>query len=288
MQDTNSNISDEREAYRMTESAVFRSRKRTAVLLGSCLLIVGLALSLLTLVSPSTSASAAPPRNAGWLSVNPTILDNLGTNRACGYDTHGGAPYVGCTITLKNTSTRNSVRWTATSSNPRLALTMKSGRLAPNASVKIHFYEGGLACPDNSTITFTGQFNVVKVPVICNDIVVTPNKYSFSSKSCTRDRRGTWTCMVRVSADPKDSKPVQWTSKVQGSPAAIAAVKVFPAYGTVSFERRGRMSIDRSQFVKITIPASWGCKAVSIFFYVPGTPQISRPQNILNWNCPRR
>jgi hypothetical protein len=215
------------------------------------------------------------------------VLDNPGTNRSCTYDTHGGAPYVKCTITLKNTSTRESVRWTASSSNPHFQLFTKSGRLAPNASVRVTFSENGLACPDRSTITFTGPHNVVKVPVICNDIVVTPNKDSFSSKSCTRDRRGNWTCMVKVSADPKDTEPVQWSASVINSRTAAAAIKLYPTTGTVSLERRGRVLIDRSQFVKITVPASWGCKTATIFFRATGTPQISRPANTLTWSCRR-
>jgi hypothetical protein len=90
--------------------------------------------------------------------------------------------------------------------------------------------------------------------------------------------------MVRVSANPNNTEPVQWKAKVTNSSAAAAAVKLSPSNGTVSIEKRGRVTIDHSQFVKITIPASWGCQDATIFFYAPGTPQLSGP-NILNWNC---
>jgi hypothetical protein len=277
-------IPNGQDVYRMNEVKLFPKK---ALLLGVCSLLTALAVGLFTLMVPTASASAASPRNLGWLGTNPTVLDNLGANRSCTYDSHGGAPYVRCTITLKNTSTRETVRWAASSSNPRFQLFTRSGRLAPNASVRVTFSENGLACPDRSTITFTGPHNVVRVPVICNDIVVTPNKNSFSSKSCTRDRRGNWTCMVRVSADPKDTEPVQWSASVINSRAAAAAIKLFPTTGTVSLERRGRVLIDRSQFVKITVPASWGCKTATIFFHATGTPQISRQVNMLNWSCRR-
>jgi hypothetical protein len=277
-------ISNGQDVHRMNASKL---SPKKAFLLGACSLLTALAVGLFTLLVPATSASAASPRNLGWLSTNPTTLDNLGANRSCRSETHGGAPYVNCTITLKNTSTRETVRWTASSSNPRFQLFTRPGRLAPNASVNVTFRENGFACPDRSTITFTGPHNVVRVPVICNDIVVTPNKNSFSSKSCTRDRRGNWTCMVRVSADPKNTEPVQWSASVINSRTAAAAIKLFPTTGTVSLERRGRTLIDRSQFVRVTIPASWGCKAATIFFYATGTPQVSRPINVLTWNCRR-
>lgn len=287
MQHSNDDTSNGQQAHRTPGSQPGHSLKRKLLLLGTCVLLAGLAFGLFALVSPTTPASAAPPRNPGLLSTNPSVLDNLGTNHACSIDTHGGAPYVSCTITLKNTSTRSTVKWSATSSNRYDQLNPRSGKLAPNASVKVYLNEGGLSCPDRTTITFTGPFNTIRVPVICNDIVVTPNKYSFSSRSCNRDNRGNWSCVVRVSADPQDSEPVQWTAKVTTSPAAAAAIKLFPANGTVSVERRGRVTIDRSQFVRVTIPASWGCRNAAIFFYAPGTPQLSRPQNILTWSCPR-
>jgi hypothetical protein len=189
MQHANDNTSNGRQVYRTPGLQAWNSPKRKLLLLGTCALLAGLALGLFALVSPTTPASAAPPRNPGLLSTNPSVLDNLGTNRACSYDTHGGAPYIFCTITLKNTSNRSSVKWTA---------------------------------------------------------------------------------------------------KVTTSPAAAVAVKLFPANGTVSVERRGRVTIDRSQFVRITVPASWGCRNATIFFYAPGTPQLSRPQNILTWSCPHR
>lgn len=284
MPDKHDNIPNGQHVHNMNGSKLFPKK---AFLLGVCSLLTVLVMGVFTLMVPSTSASAAPPRNLGWLSTNPTVLDNLGTNRSCYHETHGGAPYVNCTVTLKNTSTRETVRWTVSSSNPRLQVLTRPGRLAPNASVNVTFRENGLACPDRSTITFTGPHNVVKVPVICNDIVVTPNKDSFSSKSCTRDRRGNWTCMVRVSADPKNTEPVQWSASVINSRAAVAAIKLYPTTGTVSIERRGRTLIDRSQFVKITVPASWGCKTATIFFYATGTPQVSRPANTLTWSCRR-
>ena len=254
---------------------------------GVCSLLTALVVGVFTLLIPTTSASAAPPRNLGWLSANPTVLDNLGTNRSCYHETHGGALYVDCTITLKNTSTREIVKWTATSSNPHFQLFTKSGRLAPNASVNVKFTENGFACPDRSTITFTGSHNTMRVPVICNYIVVTPNSASFSSKSCTRDRRGNWTCMVKVSADPKNTEPVQWSARVTDSQAAAAAIKLLPSTGTVSLERRGRVLIDRSQFVKITVPAFWGCKKATILFYTTGVPQMISPVNTLTWSCRR-
>jgi hypothetical protein len=287
MQHSDNNMSNERQVYRTPGLQATHTPKRKLFLLGACVLLVGLVLGLFAMMSPTTPTSAASPSNPGLLSTNPTVLDNLGKNRACNYDTHGGAPYVYCTITLKNTSNRNSMKWSV-SSSAKLDYSARSGKLAPNASVGVTFFENGLDCPARFTINFTGPFNVLKVPVICNDIVVTPNQYSFSSKSCSKDFRGNWTCMVRVSADRNDTEPVQWTAKVTTSSAAAAALKVFPSSGTVSIEKRGAVTIDRSQFVRISIPASWGCKAASIFIYSTGTPQISRPLNTLNWNCSRR
>ncbi len=287
MQHANYEASNRQHVYRTPGRQSGGSPKRKLLLLGTCALIAGLALGLFALVSPTTPASAASPNNRGLLSSNPSTLDNLGTNQACGTDTHGGAAYVSCIITLKNTSNRNSVKWTASLSNTHWQLNPRSGKLAPNASVKVYLSEGGLACPDSSTITFSGPFNTIKVPVICNDIVVTPNKFNFSSKSCSKDNRSNWSCIVRVSADPKDSEPVQWKAEVTSSPAAAKAIKLFPANGTVSVEKRGRVTVDHSQFVKISIPASWGCKNATIFIFASGTPQISRFENVLTWSCPR-
>lgn len=287
MQHSERDMSNERQVERTPGLQVLNSPKRKLLLIGTCALLAGLVLGLFALVSPTTPASAASPSNRGLLSTNPSTLDNLGTNQACGTDTHGGAPYVSCIITLKNTSNRNSVKWTASISNTHWQLNPRSGKLAPNASVKVYFNEGGLGCPDRSTITFSGPYNTIRVPVICNDIVVTPNKFNFSSKSCSKDNRSNWSCIVRVSADPKNSEPIQWKAEVTSAPAAAKAIKLFPANGTVSVEKRGRVTIDHSQFVRISIPASWGCKNATIFFYAPGTPQISRFENVLTWSCPR-